>query len=271
MYTEKTTLVLTRTDGSTQSVNLRQRMLDGSLDVGSAKSAEGKPTDRYKNVIIEGRGKKYTISATRYDTASCYLDDQFSLEVRDGKQGLRIVGVTMLVREDTSCEDADPNSESGVGTWTPTEAQVSALRQRVATFTEALEKGDYTVGVDMMPPKVLQTLATAGGVTIEEVSAMAERGTRMVMASAESFEMPVDHTEYRTTASGTQYMLIPTFTVVAKPGLRAETQGTTLVFEEEGTLYMMAVSRPRQVALLVKAYPDFAGVEIPEFTNRALE
>lgn len=155
-----------------------------------------------------------------------------------------------------------------------TEAERTALDQRLAAYQTMTQDNDVKGMIDAMPPKIIAEIATMTGTTPDQLRAtMAQQiGQVMAQATIEKAELGVDAVRYQELPDGTPYALIPTDTIIAMEGAgRIRQTGETLALLDEGAWYLMRVDDAQQLAILRQAYPNFANVEFTTGTMEMLD
>lgn len=155
-----------------------------------------------------------------------------------------------------------------------TEAETSALADKVAEFNAAISGGDYETIIEVIPPAMLAHIANQAGVPVEQLLVGLKGQIKEIFASVDlvSFGMDLAAAEERELADGSPFVLIPTTTVMAAEGLgRMQVDSHTLGLLEESDWYLLRVSDAAMVGVLRQVYPPFAGVEFPAETMKALE
>ncbi len=142
--------------------------------------------------------------------------------------------------------------------------QQAGLEARVASFDAAMRVSDMAGILGVIPPAVLDQIASDHGVTTEALIASAQEQIDEALKSItlESFSMDLAAAEVADFADGSKYVMIPTETVMVlgeAAKLRSSTQ--TLALMDDGTWYLMSVDDPAQVEVLRKVYPAFVDVE----------
>jgi hypothetical protein len=159
---------------------------------------------------------------------------------------------------------AAPMTAAMAREFTDTEKQ--GLAETIKGFDEAMGGGDFERIVATIPPKVLQSMADKFKLPIDQLrtSVIEQSKEALKTVTIVSYAMDLDHAEYKETADGTPYVLVPTETVmeVGKDKLRATAQ--TLAIFDEGQWYLVRVSEKAQVDIFKAVYPSFTDVEFPE-------
>ena len=151
-----------------------------------------------------------------------------------------------------------------------TDAQRQGLAARIESFDAAMLASDMKTVMGVIPPKVLEKIATTYKVTTEQLIAAAQEQIDVAMAEVkiESFSMDLDTAEIAHLSDGTIYALIPTETVIdmGDAGGKFRSSTKTLGLADEGTWYLVRIDDAEQVAILKDVYPAFADVEFPTGT-----
>lgn len=147
-------------------------------------------------------------------------------------------------------------------------AQQDALAERVESFDVAMRENDMQTVMGMIPPKVLEKIAAASGMSVDILLAAMQEQIDQIMGTVEivSFGMDLDEAEFVTLESGLIYALIPTETVIdlgADGGGKMRATSQTLGLLDDDTWYLVRTDDPAQVAIIKEVYPEFADVEFP--------
>ncbi|WP_421726346.1 hypothetical protein [Bauldia sp.] len=154
-----------------------------------------------------------------------------------------------------------------------TEANKDALRSKVEGFVAASEAGDWATVIDVIPPKVLGSLAESVGAPVEAIQRVMldQIAEAMAVAVFEEVAMDLDNNEYGELADGTSYALVPTVTIMAVEGDRFRTSSKTLAIFEGGVWHLMRIGNVQHISMLKQAYPSFVGVEFEGETVEVIE
>ena len=151
-----------------------------------------------------------------------------------------------------------------------TDAQRQGLAARIESFDAAMLASDMTTVMGVIPPKVLEKIATTYNVTTEQLIAAAQEQIDAAMAEVkiESFSMDLEAGEVGQLADGTTYVLLPTETVIdmGDAGGKFRSNTKTLGLAEGDTWYLVRIDDAQQVAIFKEVYPAFADVEFPAGT-----
>jgi len=147
--------------------------------------------------------------------------------------------------------------------------ETAALAATVARFDTAMRESRFADVVDVIPPRVLQAIASKGGGTVDDLrKAMLEQIDRaMRSVKIVSFAMDLQGGRHAELADGSPYVLIPTRTWMdagSKGRLKASSE--TLALLDEGKWYLLRVENQGHVALLRETYPGFGNVEFAKGT-----
>jgi len=155
-----------------------------------------------------------------------------------------------------------------------TDAETAALGETVAEFDAAMRAGDYAAIIEVLPPRMLEHIASEANVPVDELLAALKGQMDEVFASVEliSFGMDVAASEEHELADGSPYALLPTTTVMEAEGMgRVKVDSKTLGLLDGADWYLVRVSDAAMVGVLRQVYPQFVGVEFPAETMTALE
>lgn len=150
---------------------------------------------------------------------------------------------------------------------TPVLAETQADRDAIASGMDSLiaavQAGEFAKTFDHTPPKMMEQMSQAMGVSVDDMKAQATAAAEMVMGMVkiESFDYDMANARFGTT-DAREYALIPTSSVMEAMGQKIEAKGDTLALQDGGTWYLLRVEDPEQINMLHAAYPDMAGVEI---------
>lgn len=149
------------------------------------------------------------------------------------------------------------------------DAQQKALQDRVDAFDESMRVSDMAGVMGVIPPRVLDKIASTYGITTADLIASAQQQIDEALKSIkiESFGMDLDAAESVALDDGTLYALIPTETVMdLGTAGKHRSRTSTLAVLDEGTWYLMAVDDPQQIAIFKEVYPNMADIEFPKAT-----
>lgn len=155
------------------------------------------------------------------------------------------------------------------------EADRAVIAVRVADFGAMMQEGRIADSLDVIPPRLLRSIAQRFGVPETDVKAMV--GPQMANAVAGvrflSFAMDMQAATVATTPGRRRaYMLIPTESQIAIPDLGTlRSQTSTLALQDEGKWYLIRIDSAQQVALLRAAYPEFTGVDFPSGSSTMVD
>ena len=142
--------------------------------------------------------------------------------------------------------------------------QQAGLEARVASFDTAMRVSDMAGILGVIPPAVLDQIASDHNVTTEALIASAQEQIDEALKSItlESFSMDLAAAEAADLADGSTYVMIPTETVmVLGEATKMRSASQTLALMDGGTWYLMSVDDPAQIDVLRKVYPAFDDVE----------
>jgi hypothetical protein len=155
-----------------------------------------------------------------------------------------------------------------------TEAETTALADKVAAFDAAMRASDYETIIAVIPPRVLKHIADGAGAPVDELKVALVGQMKEIFASVTmlNFGMDVAAAEHLELSDGSPYVLIPTTTVMEAEGLgKMKVESRTLGMLDEGAWYLVRIGDAGMVGVLRQVYPQFAGVEFPAETITALE
>nr|WP_210317074.1 hypothetical protein [Oryzicola mucosus] len=154
-----------------------------------------------------------------------------------------------------------------------TPAERTALTDTVARFDAAMRGTDLEAIAQTVPPKVLDHIAKQANVTVEQLrtTLIDQIKTALAADTIDSFKMDLAEAEFLELPDGKPYVLIPTETVVKTESGKMAVGGKTLAFMDGDSWYLVRVSEPQQVNILRAVYPEFATIEMPEGTMKAVQ
>ncbi len=147
-----------------------------------------------------------------------------------------------------------------------TAEQNAAIAAKIEILDTGMRTSDMSQVMGLIPPKVLEKIASTNGITAEQLIAASQEQIAEALKTIkiESHGMDMAAAEATTLPDGTIYVLIPTETVIdmgANGKVRSKT--TTVGLLDADTWYLMAIDIGPQVAILKEVYPALAGVEFP--------
>jgi hypothetical protein len=152
--------------------------------------------------------------------------------------------------------------------------EMAALTAIVVEFEKAITSNDLGGAMKVMPPRVWDYLKKASNLDDAQMmkaltDVMAETYSKVKM---ESFLMDMSGAIAKELPDGTPYMLIPTETIVsAGEGGKFAMRSHTLALMDEGKWYLLRISDPQPLVILMKVYPQYKGVSFPSGSNEMLE
>ncbi|WP_343312589.1 hypothetical protein AAIB41_06995 [Brucella sp. BE17] len=148
------------------------------------------------------------------------------------------------------------------------------LEATIASFDKAMRNEDYESITDTIPPRVLEFIAKQANVDVDTLRGVVIQQTKAALGSVklEDFGMDTAATKFETLSNGEPFALIPTKTVMnSEETGKIVAKADTLAVLDGGNWYMVRVSEVQQLAILRKAYPEFASVEFSNSTMEAVE
>ena len=146
-----------------------------------------------------------------------------------------------------------------------TDADKAAVAEGVRVLTVAFKEKRFGDMIATIPPRVLEVIAGEAKVDIAQVRVamqeMLEKSLEIVTVDA--FAIDLADTEYKTLPSGEPYMLIPTHVEMTADTAKTTVDGSSLAFRDNGVWYIMRVET-KQLPMLLEAYPQFKGVDLPK-------
>ena len=149
------------------------------------------------------------------------------------------------------------------------------LEARVAEFERLISNGDLTAAIDVLPPRLIEQMARQFDMRPEDIKPATEQAMAQVMQGVQiqEFGFELSRSEELKTPDGTRtYLLIPTHTVMRVEGRgRFRSDNKTLAMRDGVQWYLIRIDDANQVGFLKTAYPEFAEVQFPTGTMRALQ
>lgn len=165
----------------------------------------------------------------------------------------------------------------GVGTgWArpTTDAEKQALAATAEEFEVAVATFDMGHMLKMLPPRVLDSIASAEGTSTEELvqQATADWANVRKPVTLGSVRMDTATAQYLELEDGTPYALLPTEMIMSidqsAEKRRTVARAYTLAIIDGGKWYLLRIDEPQQLILLRKSYPAFEGVEFPRAQSK---
>lgn len=150
------------------------------------------------------------------------------------------------------------------------DAAIASVFDRLAAD---ISSGNMAGTLDVMPPALLQQMATQVGVSTDQLKEMVatQAAQAMEQVKIEETTYDLDTAQKATSSAGRDYALIPTRTVMQMGSDRVEATGTTLALEDGGKWYLLRLDSPEHLAMIGQLYPDLAGLTAPPGAMRTLE
>ena len=152
--------------------------------------------------------------------------------------------------------------------------QYFALVNRVDSFDRAMKSSDMAGVLGVVPPKMLEKIAAANSVTVEQLIAATQEQINAAMTSMTivSFGMDLKNAQFLLLPDDSPYALIPTETVIDMgEGGKYRANSSTLGLLDGDTWYLVRVEDQAQVVLLKEIYPAFADVVFPTGSMETVE
>lgn len=155
----------------------------------------------------------------------------------------------------------------------PLSSSEQALLDKTRTqFVDALRDQDYDVIVSVIPPKVLEHIATSAGATSEQLLAelpkvMKQTMTGVTFGRADIATENLDAS--KSVLEGKEYAwgFAPSTFEMTINGQNWRSVGHTLALQEDGKWYLVRTSEAEKVKILRAIYPFFASVDFPAETT----
>jgi hypothetical protein len=149
------------------------------------------------------------------------------------------------------------------------------VEARIAQLDAEISKGNLASALDVVPPRLLRTMAERTGASEADIKAAVREmvAAQMQSISIVSFDMDLKAAEPQKSADGTRtYLLIPTVTVMEAAGVgKVKTTTSTLALEDEGEWYLVRIDDQNQVAMVKELWPELAAVEFPNGVTERLQ
>lgn len=149
------------------------------------------------------------------------------------------------------------------------------LQSSASDFIVAVKSGNYTDLFGFTPSGVVQYLAEKEGISEEALIAETAELMREFMDSVvlKAATMDATNAVYNVTPDGSrEYVLMRTEFVFAAVGVgHIRVVEHTLAFQEEGRWRFARTSEEQIIEVLVKVYPEFEDVNLPEATTERLD
>lgn len=185
-------------------------------------------------------------------------------------RSIRAAAVAAVCLAAVACQQAPAGAQEVEGFSSADRAKVEA---RVAQLDRSVSSGDLAAAIDVVPPRIFQIIAQRAGATEDELRTAIRQmvATQMQGVTVESYDMDLAAPPTRTPDGKRTYLLIPTTTVMAIPGVgRVRSTTSTLALEDGGEWYLVRIDDANQVAILKELWPEFSPVEFPAGTTEQL-
>jgi len=147
-------------------------------------------------------------------------------------------------------------------------AQQQALTERIDSFDTAVRANDIDGIMGVVPPKVLDRLASQFGLSVDQLIGEMQKQINEVMTDVkiESFGMDAKKVDF-VTESGLTYGLIPTESVIdLGPAGKLRSTTTTVALLEDDNWYLVRIDNSEQIDVIKQVYPMLADVQFPAGT-----
>ena len=186
-------------------------------------------------------------------------------------RSIRAAAVAIVCLAVIACQQAPAGAQEVEGFSSADRAKVEA---RIAQLDRSVSSGDLAAAIDVVPPRIFQIVAQRAGATEDELRTAIRQmvATQMQGVTVESYDMDLSAAPPTRTPDGKRtYLLIPTTTVMAFPGVgRVRSTTSTLALEDGGEWYLVRIDDANQVAILKELWPEFSPVEFPAGTTEQL-
>lgn len=145
----------------------------------------------------------------------------------------------------------------------PSPEETAGLAVLVAELQRLVDSGDFAALVEVLPPRVLVTIADTFGLTVEETVQASRQAATELMGSVTLVEYRIDLDGARAflTPDGSRaYVVLTLYMTMEANGIHVRAETPNIAFMDEGAWYIMDVSDPEQAAILRQSYPEFEGV-----------
>jgi len=166
---------------------------------------------------------------------------------------------------------AAPVACSPATTEAPAEHSEAGVKKVVADFKTAWEAQNYDAMIDLSMPQPLldQIIKQYGGpsdLSTEQLSKEIKTMMAGVLAQVQMVEFSIDDNAVNmlTSPTGRKHALLPSVVVVEVQGTRMRASASYLAFVENGRWYLIDSSSPESFDALKIAFPDLAGLTMPE-------
>lgn len=186
-------------------------------------------------------------------------------------RSIRATVVAVLCLGNIACQPTSAAAQEVEGFSAADRAKVEA---RIDQLDRSMSAGDLAAALDVVPPRVFQTVALRAGATEEQLRAAVRQmvATQMQGVTFISYDMDlVGASPIRTPDGSRTYLLIPTASVIEISGIRVRTTTTTLALEEGGEWYLIRIDDQNQVAVVKELWPEFAPIQFPAGTSERLQ
>lgn len=153
-----------------------------------------------------------------------------------------------------------------------TKSERSQLEQTLGQFVGDMVGGRYEEALDVLPPKIMTTLAGRGNTDVATLKAELAKLTAQMMTEIELQFVQFDVTNMveREAADDQPYVLVPLTIEMDIGDGRFVVRSHTLAHLENGQWYLVRLEEEMQRQVLVEAYPQYAGITFPTGTSEQI-
>jgi hypothetical protein len=186
---------------------------------------------------------------------------------RSAPAAFRFVAIGALALELLLASVSSPSARS------LSDAERRALGAQVAAFEKAFSSNDFDMVIATIPPKLMAAIAAKAGVTVERLKQAMSAQMKEGLAKVKflNFRLDFAGANFRETADGTPYAIVPTFMLADIDNHRVEIKSSTLGFMDEGKWYLLRLENPGMTAILQQVYPFLEKVELPRESMREVQ
>lgn len=154
-------------------------------------------------------------------------------------------------------------------------ADRAKVEARIDQLDRSMSSGDLAGAMDVVPPRVFQTIAQRAGATEDQLRAAVREmvATQMQGVTIVAYDMDLAGAPPIRTPDGSRtYLLIPTTTVIEiSAGMRVKSTTSTLALEDGGEWYLIRIDDGNQVAVVKELWPEFAPIQFPAGTTEQIQ
>ena len=155
-----------------------------------------------------------------------------------------------------------------------TPADRTAIGTVISGLTKAIEAGDFSGMVHVIPPRILDRIATRAKTDRAGLIALMTDVFADSFASItfEHYAFDLDAARPGEGSDGSPYLLIPlSMTIRTGDGQRLAMQSWSLAVQEGAHWYLVDVDEAPQLTMFLDLFPQFKGLEIPTGSIKVLQ